>query len=235
MIDVKLLRIVTGEEVIAELIEENASSITVQNGLVVLPTNNGVGFAPWATVISKEDPEITISKTHVVYVADFENIVENCPDHEVVVMIYNIKGCGAQERAERLGIPNCRIKSIDEQKIIDKLNRHKVDLVVLAGWMRIVTPGLINAFPNKIINIHPSLLPKYKGLNAVKQALDSGDKITGCTVHYVTEELDSGGCIDSSSVLICAGDTEETLHHRVQRAEHRLLPMVINNLFENIN
>ena len=86
---------------------------------------------------------------------NFENIVENCPDHEVVVMIYNIKGCGAQERAERLGIPNCRIKSIDEQKIIDKLNRHKVDLVVLAGWMRIVTPGLINAFPNKIINIHP--------------------------------------------------------------------------------
>ena len=68
--------------------------------------------------------------------------------------------------------------------------------------MRIVTPGLINAFPNKIINIHPSLLPKYNGLNAVKQALDSGDKITGCTVHYVTEELDSGGCIDSSSVLI---------------------------------
>ena len=94
---------------------------------------------------------------------------------------------------------------------------------------------MINAFPNKIINIHPSLLPKYKGLNAVKQALDSGDKITGCTVHYVTEELDSGGCIDSSSVLICVGDTEETLHHRVQRAEHRLLPMVINNLFENIN
>ena len=166
---------------------------------------------------------------------NFENIVENCPDHEVVVMIYNIKGCGAQERADRLGIPNCYIKSIDEQKIIDKLNRHKVDLVVLAGWMRIVTPGLINAFLNKIINIHPSLLPKYKGLNAVKQALDSGDKITGCTVHYVTEELDSGGCIDSSSVPICVGDTEETLHHRVQRAEHRLLPMVINNLSENIN
>ena len=129
----------------------------------------------------------------------------------------------------------CILDRPRHKKIIDKLNRHKVDLVVLAGWMRIVTPRLINAFPNKIINIHPSLLPKYKGLNAVKQALDSGDKITGCTVHYVTEELDSGGCIDSSSVLICAGDTEETLHHRVQRAEHRLLPMVINNLFGNIN
>ncbi len=108
-------------------------------------------------------------------------------------------------------------------------------MVVLAGWMRIVTPGLINAFHNKIINIHPSLLPKYKGINAIKQALYSGDKVTGCTVHYVTEELDSGGCIDSSSVPICAGDTEEILHQRVQKAEHRLLPMVINNLLEDIN
>ena len=75
MIDVKLLRIVTGEEVIAELLSETEETITVQNGLVVLPTNNGVGFAPWATVISKEDPEITVSKTHVVYVAEVQEAV----------------------------------------------------------------------------------------------------------------------------------------------------------------
>ena len=75
MIDVKLLRIVTGEEVIAELLSETEETITVQNGLVVIPTNNGVGFAPWATVISKEDPEITISKTHVVYVAEVQEDV----------------------------------------------------------------------------------------------------------------------------------------------------------------
>jgi hypothetical protein len=75
MIDVKLLRIVTGEEVIAELLSETEETITVQNGLVVLPTNNGVGFAPWATVISKEDPEITVSKTHVVYVAEVQEDV----------------------------------------------------------------------------------------------------------------------------------------------------------------
>ena len=75
MIDVKLLRIVTGEEVIAELLSETEDTITVQNGLVVLPTNNGVGFAPWATVISKEDPEITVSKTHVVYVAEVQEDV----------------------------------------------------------------------------------------------------------------------------------------------------------------
>ena len=75
MIDVKLLRIVTGEEVIAELLSETEETITVQNGLVVLPTNNGVGFAPWATVISKEDPEITVSKTHVVYVVEVQEDV----------------------------------------------------------------------------------------------------------------------------------------------------------------
>ena len=75
MIDVKLLRIVTGEEVIAELLSETEETITVQNGLAVLPTNNGVGFAPWATVISKEDPEITVSKTHVVYVAEVQEDV----------------------------------------------------------------------------------------------------------------------------------------------------------------
>ena len=99
--------------------------------------------------------------------------------------------------------------------------------------MRILSPKFIDAFPNKIINIHPSLLPKFKGLNAVEQALESGDKTTGCTVHYVTEELDSGAIIDQSTVMICPNDTIETLTHRVQQAEHRLLPLVINNLEES--
>ena len=84
------------------------------------------------------------------------------------------------------------------------------------------------AFPAPIINVHPSLLPKYKGLHAVEQALDSGDTETGCTVHYVNEELDGGEIIDQSRVMICPGDTVETLTHRIQRAEYRLLPLVIN-------
>ena len=96
--------------------------------------------------------------------------------------------------------------------------------------MRILSPKFINAFPNKIINIHPSLLPKYKGLNAIGQALESGDLNTGCTVHYVTEELDSGTIIEQSIVPICPDDTVDTLTHRVQQAEHRLLPLVINAL-----
>ena len=160
---------------------------------------------------------------------NFENIVTKCYNHEVVVMIHNIKDCGAVERAQKLGIQYCYCKSKDDDKLISTLKFYKVDLVVLAGWMRLVSPKFISSF-DKIINVHPSLLPKYKGLNAVEQAFKSGDKLTGCTVHYVTEELDSGEIIEQSIVNICSGDTIKTLTQRVQRAEYRLLPMVINNI-----
>ena len=160
---------------------------------------------------------------------NFENIVNYCPKHEVVIMIHNKKKCGAIERAERLDIPHVYCKSSDDEKLIQTLNKKKVDLVVLAGWMRVLSSKFISSF-KKIINVHPSLLPKYKGLDAVGQALESGDTITGCTVHYVINELDSGKIIEQSFVNICKGDTRETLTQRIQQAEYRLLPMVINNL-----
>ena len=121
---------------------------------------------------------------------NFENIVRTCKDDEVVVMIHNKEKCGAAKRATKLGIPHAHIKSKKEDIIIDVMNAWKVDLIVLAGWMRIVSPKLINAFPNRIINLHPSLLPKYKGLHAIERALESDDTITGVSVHYVNEELD---------------------------------------------
>jgi formyltetrahydrofolate-dependent phosphoribosylglycinamide formyltransferase len=161
---------------------------------------------------------------------NFENIVRTCREDEVVLMVHNKRECGAKKRAIKLGIPHVYIKSANEDEIIKLLQAWRVDLIVLTGWMRIVSPKLIDAFPNRIINIHPSLLPKYKGLNAIGQALESGDTITGCTVHYVTKELDSGEIIEQSIVNICSDDTMETLSQRIQRAEHRLLPMVINNL-----
>jgi len=164
---------------------------------------------------------------------NFENIVRTCRNHEVVLMVHNKRECGAKKRAIKLGIPHVHIKSADEEEIIRLFQVWRVDLIVLAGWMRIVSPKLIDAFPNKIINIHPSILPKYKGLNAIGQALESGDTITGCTVHYVTEELDSGKIIEQSLVSIFSDDTVETLAQRVQQEEHRLLPMVINNLGES--
>ena len=161
---------------------------------------------------------------------NFENIVNNCTEHEVVLMVHNKKKCGAVERAERLGIPHVRLKTKQDDERIELFKVWRVDYIILAGYMRILSPKFINAFPNKIINIHPSLLPKYKGLNAIGQAFESGDLNTGCTVHYVTEELDSGTIIEQSIVPICPDDTVDTLTHRVQQAEHRLLPLVINAL-----
>jgi len=161
---------------------------------------------------------------------NFENIVNNCTEHEVVLMVHNKKNCGAVERAERLGIPHVRLKTKQDDERIELFKVWRVDYIILAGYMRILSPKFINAFPNKIINIHPSLLPKYKGLNAIGQAFESGDLNTGCTVHYVTEELDSGTIIEQSIVPICPDDTVDTLTHRVQQAEHRLLPLVINAL-----
>ena len=95
--------------------------------------------------------------------------------------------------------------------------------------MRILSKKFIKNFKGKIINIHPSLLPKYKGLNTHEKVIKNKEKYTGCTVHYVNEELDGGAIIEQSRVPICTGDTVETLTHRIQRAEYRLLPMVINN------
>ena len=158
---------------------------------------------------------------------NFENIVRTCREDEVVVMVHNKKKCGAAKRADKLGIPHTNISSKDENLIIDIMKAWKVDLIVLAGWMRIVTPKLINAFPNRIINLHPSMLPKYKGLHAIERALDSGDKMTGVSVHYVNEELDGGEIIMQSEVPILPTDDLDTLTKAIQRREYYLLPKAI--------
>jgi formyltetrahydrofolate-dependent phosphoribosylglycinamide formyltransferase len=158
---------------------------------------------------------------------NFENIVRTCREDEVVVMVHNKKKCGAAKRASKLGIPHTQISSKSEDTIIQIMQAWKVDLIVLAGWMRIVTPKLITAFPNRIINLHPSMLPKYKGLHAIERALDSGDEMTGVSVHFVNEELDGGEVILQSEVPILPGDDLETLTKAIQRREYYLLPKAI--------
>ena len=160
--------------------------------------------------------------------SNFENIVHSCPDHEVVIMVYNKKKAKAKKRAERLDINSHYTK--DEDEIIALFEAYNVDLVVMAGWMRIVSKKFCDAFAGRLINLHPSLLPKYKGLGAVEQALKSGDDETGCSVHWVTEHLDSGAVIKQQTVPILPGDTVETLQRAIQQAEHNLLPLVINAL-----
>ena len=143
-------------------------------------------------------------------------------------MVYNKKKCKAKKRADRLNIQSCYSKNEDE--IIALFEAYQVDMIVMAGWMRIVSKKFVDAYPGQIINLHPSLLPKYKGLHAVEQAMKAGETETGCSVHWVTAELDSGAVIKQQTVPILPGDTVETVTRAIQQAEHQLLPQVINAL-----
>ena len=158
--------------------------------------------------------------------SNFENIHHACPKHEIVIMVYNKKKARARKRAENLNIPSCYSK--DEDEIIALFNAYEVDMIVMAGWMKVVSKKFCDEFAGRIINLHPSLLPKYKGLHAVEQALKAGEEETGCTVHFVNEYLDSGAIIKQQVVPILPGDTVESLTRAIQQAEHSLLPSVIN-------
>ena len=170
--------------------------------------------------------------------SNFESIAQAIADRQlnaqVQVLLYNNPGAKAAARAERWSIPSVLLnhrefanrEALDEA-IVATLQQHDVEWVVMAGWMRIVTPGLINAFPRRILNIHPSLLPSFKGNRAVEQALAAGVKITGCTVHLVVPEVDSGDIIIQAAVPVLPDDTLETLHDRIHIQEHRIFPQAI--------
>jgi phosphoribosylglycinamide formyltransferase 1 len=150
---------------------------------------------------------------------------------QIQVLIYNNPDAYAAVRAKKWNIPVVLLNHREfesredlDSRIVETLKQYDVELVVMAGWMRLVTKVLIDGFPDKIINIHPSLLPSFKGVNAVEQALASGVKITGCTVHLVCLEMDSGKIIMQSAVPILEDDTSESLHARIQRQEHLILP-----------
>ena len=165
---------------------------------------------------------------------NFENIIKTCWHDEVVLMIYNKEGCGAMKRAAKFGIPSCHIKSADETRIINEFKWAGVDVIVLAGWMRIISPKFVKEFPNRIINVHPSLLPKYKGLNVVQRAMEAGDSVTGCTVHYVNDELDGGEIIIQREVPINPEDTIKTLTRRIQLKEYSILPAALEIVKERL-
>ena len=143
-------------------------------------------------------------------------------------MIHNTKKCGAVARAAKYGIPHCRIAHKDEDHMIKLFEAYRVDLIVLAGYMRVLKKP--SEFPCPIINVHPSLLPKYKGLNVVERAMEAGEEVTGCTVHYVNEELDSGEIIKQGEVPIMPDDTVESLTKAIQRMEYAILPAAIQEL-----
>lgn len=154
----------------------------------------------------------------------------------VIAVVSNRPQALALERARKLDIPTVTVLSKDRpknefhQELLEKVQRLSPDLIVLAGFMRILPEEFINSFPNKIINIHPSLLPAFPGLNAHQQALDAGVKLTGCTVHFVDKGCDTGPIILQESLPILEGDDENSLATRLLKVEHQTLITTIKLL-----
>lgn len=160
---------------------------------------------------------------------------------QVALVLSDVPEAGILQNAQRFGVPFAHIApgkyrtKLDEDAegaYIQRLTDAQVDLIVLAGFMRILKGEFLKAFAGRVINIHPSLLPAFPGLEAWKQALDHGVKVTGCTVHFVDQGVDSGPIIAQQTVPVLEGDTPETLHARIQEAERRLYPATIGALAE---
>ncbi len=153
---------------------------------------------------------------------------------EIRVLVYNNPEARVAARAARWGVPavlvnhrQFRQRQDCDRAIVAILNQYQVEWVVMAGWLRIVTAELLEAFPHRVLNIHPSLLPSFPGLHALDQALAAGVKITGCTVHLASLAVDSGPILMQAAVPIQPDDTPEQLHARVQVQEHRIFPAAI--------
>jgi phosphoribosylglycinamide formyltransferase-1 len=159
-------------------------------------------------------------------------------DCEIAVLISNRTNAPGIEIAREHGIPLRIIPSAGVEReaydrlLIDELRTHQVDLVCLAGFMRLLSTGFVKAFPGRVLNIHPSLLPAFAGLDAQRQALEYGAKITGCTVHFVDEFLDSGPIILQSAVPVRDEDTVESLSARILSQEHIIYPKAIQWIVE---
>ncbi|MGD8266048.1 MAG: phosphoribosylglycinamide formyltransferase [Chromatiales bacterium] len=154
--------------------------------------------------------------------------------YEVVAVISNREDAYGLERADQAGISSAVIdhKAYDSRESYDHALMQIIDaftpgLVVLAGFMRILTPEFVHHYTGRMLNIHPSLLPKYKGLNTHQRAIDAGDKVHGCSVHFVTEELDDGPVLLQAEVPVLDGDTAESLAERVHVQEHIIYPEAV--------
>ena len=161
---------------------------------------------------------------------------------EARVVISDVLDAPILDIAREFSIPNAylppgrfrtRLEPEAETELVRMLRDAGAELVILAGFMRVLKSPMLKAFPRRILNIHPALLPKFPGLEAWKQALTAGEKVTGCTVHYVDEEIDHGDIIAQREVPILPNDTPETLHARIQIAEHELYPAAIAEFCQN--
>lgn len=171
--------------------------------------------------------------------AIIDSIEKNNMPAEIVLVISNVKDAYALERAHKHGIEGLFIdpksypdKNRYEQNLIEQIQSKAVDLICLAGYMRVLGAHFIESFTDRIINIHPSLLPAFPGLNAQKRALEHGTRFSGCTVHYVNEEVDSGAIILQAVVPIFDNDNETSLSERILEQEHIIYPQAIRMIIE---
>ena len=171
--------------------------------------------------------------------AILDAIAEGRLDARVGVVVSNQADAQGLERAEKAGVPTAVLshKDYDSREAFDeavfaRLKKHDVDVVCLAGFVRILSPVLVRAFPNRVLNIHPSLLPAFVGLHAQRQAVEHGAKVSGCTVHLVDEEVDHGPILLQTPVPVEEGDSEESLSARILEQEHKLYPEAIQLILD---
>ena len=201
--------------------------------------NNHSIISPNLSTYNKFNPKLRVAILASGEGTNFQSIVDlsrnNTLDVEIMILITDNENSGCIKRANKYKIPFKVLKSTNnidkklfEEKIVQILREKNIELVVMAGWMKIISPYFVNSYQNRIINIHPSILPSYKGLNAIKTALNNGSKITGCTVHYVVPEVDSGKIIIQAALEIKDSDSLESLSKRIHELEHKILPYAIS-------
>lgn len=172
-------------------------------------------------------------------VALLDAIREGRLDAEAVVVISNNPSAAGLAKAEERGVDTCvishkgRARQEHDSEIVAELKRRDVSVVCLAGYMRLLSPLFVRAFENRILNIHPSLLPAFPGIDAQRQALEHGVKITGCTVHIVDEQLDHGPIVSQRAVEVLDDDTVETLSARILEQEHRIYPDAVARVLKD--
>jgi len=219
-IDIQILPLVEGHSTSHTLNRMNSEESAHKLRLGILGSGSGSNFASIVKAID-----------------------ESTLDAEIAVVISDQPKARILKRAAERGIPNHYVNPGDyktklgepaQKEITDRLRAANVDLVILAGFMRLVKDPLLSSFENRILNVHPSLLPKFKGLTAWTQALEAGESEAGCTVHYVTEEMDEGEIILQGKVPIKEDDSPESLHARIKEVEHRLYPAAIAKIAPQI-
>ncbi len=197
-------------------------------------------ISPEISVFRKFSPKLKIGVLASGNGTNFQELINLSKkgelDVDIKVLITNKDDAGCIKRAKSVQIPHKIIRGKDflqkelfELEIANTLIHYDVELIVMAGWMKILTPFFINKFKNKIINIHPSLLPSYKGGSAIRDSILNGSKITGCSVHFVDEEVDSGALIMQAALSIRDDDDIDSLSRRIHMLEHKILPHSISH------